>query len=115
MLPGRWTGASGSGVYSKYRAVPTEVDGVRFASKKEAKRYQELKLLERAGKIRDLKLQPRYVITLNDIKICTYVGDFQYREGDVLVLEDVKGVKTDTYRIKKKLVLAVYNLEIREV
>ena len=102
-------------MYSKYRAVPTEVDGVRFASKKEAKRYQELKLLERAGKIRDLQLQPRYPITLNDIKICTYVGDFQYREGDRFVLEDVKGVKTDTYRIKKKLVLAVYGLEIQEV
>lgn len=105
---------SGCGVLSKYGAVRTEVDGVVFASKREAKRYQELRLLERAGQIEQLELQPRYPIAINDVKICTYVGDFQYRERGAFVLEDVKGMKTPAYNIKKKLVKAIYQIDIRE-
>ena len=107
--------AYGCGELSKYGAIRTEVDGVTFASKKEAKRYQELRLLERAGQIEELQLQPRYPIAINDVKICTYVGDFQYRERGAFVLEDVKGVKTPTYNIKKKLVKAIYQIDIREI
>lgn len=99
---------------SKYRAVPTFVDGIRFASKAEAKRYQELKLLERAGEISRLELQPRYDITINGTKVCTYVGDFRYFTKDKQVLEDVKGVKTPVYRIKRKLLSALYNVEVLE-
>jgi dsDNA-binding SOS-regulon protein len=65
---------------SKYGAVRTEVDGISFASKKEARRYSELKLLERAGEIADLQLQPRFPLTVNGVRVCTYVADFQYRD-----------------------------------
>lgn len=102
---------------SKYRNVKTEVDGITFASKAEAKRYSELKLLERAGKIKELHLQPRYPLTVEGEKICTYVGDFLYRDpltGNY-VLEDVKGVRTAAYNIKRKLVKAIYKIDIVEV
>jgi hypothetical protein len=81
----------------KYKAVPTVVDGIRFASKKEAKRYQELKLLVRANEIKDLLLQPRFSLTVDGIFICTYVGDFQYTEGNEVFVEDCKGFKTPAY------------------
>jgi hypothetical protein len=103
-------------VRSKYRAIRTEVDGKVFASKKEAKRYAELKLLLKAGAIRELFLQPKFPVTVNDIQVFTYVADFQYMEADgALVVEDVKGVKTPMYRLKKKCVEAQYGIEIREV
>ena len=100
--------------YSKFKAVPTEVDGIRFASKKEAKRYQELKLLERAGEISRLELQPRYDITINGVKVCTYVADFRYFGKAKQIVEDCKGFKTPLYRLKSKLVRALYNVEILE-
>lgn len=124
---------------SKYGAVKTEVDGIVFASKKEAKRYQELKLLERAGEIRGLQLQPRFelraALTLADIGrerdpalIGHYVGDFTFEErlvpkgGPVglrrewrRIVEDVKGFKTPLYRFKKKFVEAQYGIQVREV
>ena len=99
---------------NKYHAQKTEVDGIWFASKKEANRYIELRLLERAGEISDLKLQPRFPIVMNGIKVCTYIADFQYIDKGKVVTEDVKGVKTPTYKIKKKLVKAVYNIDILE-
>ena len=117
---------------SKYKAVKTTIDGITFDSKKEAKRYTELKLLEKAGHITHLELQPEYQITINGAKICTYKADFRYftvraesnersynskgewqtptmtgdKEG--MVLEDVKGFKTPIYRLKKRLVEASY-------
>jgi hypothetical protein len=94
--------------------VKTIVDGITFASKKEAKRYTELKLLERAGEISRLELQPRYDITINGVKICTYVADFRYFSKAKLVVEDCKGYLTPVYRIKRKLVMALYNVEILE-
>jgi hypothetical protein len=104
---------------SKYRAVPTIVDNVRFASKREAARYGELKILEKSGLIGNLQLQPKLRLNVNGKAICTYVGDFSYQEHFVgvsrKVLEDVKGVKTPVYRLKKKLVEAIYGIEIREV
>ena len=80
----------------------------------------ELKLLEKAGKINTLSLQPRFKIKVQDQLICTYVGDFYYwkRDGELYgkwVLEDVKGVKTDVYRIKKKLMKACFGIEIKEI
>jgi hypothetical protein len=93
---------------SKYRAVKTTVDGIVFASKREAKRYGELKLLERGGYIRKLELQPAYLIEINGFKICKYIADFRYFEGARRVVEDVKGVRTREYRIKRKLVEALY-------
>jgi hypothetical protein len=109
----------------KYGAKPTVVDGVRFASKREAARYQELRLLERAGEISSLLLQPKYGLypyrfassgNTNLGKVGDYVGDFQYRTKDgETVVEDVKGVKLPIYRLKKKWVEASYGIQIREV
>jgi len=115
--------------YSKYRAVPTEIDGVRFASKKEAKRYQELRLLERAGHVRDLQLQPSWTFSVagNAVLIRSegfpngrklkYQADFQYfdvKAGKVTV-EDVKGMRTDVYKIKRALMEACHGIIVREV
>lgn len=97
----------------KYNNEPTEVDGLRFASKKEARRYGELLILERAKKITELKLQPRFPIIIDGIKVCTYVADFSYQDteqlhGGGVVVEDVKGVRTAMYKLKKKLFEASY-------
>lgn len=98
----------------KYRAKRTEVDGITFASRMEAQRYTELRALEQAGEISGLELQPRYDLVVNGVKIGRYVADFRYREDGRLVVEDVKGVKTALYRLKKKLVRALYGIEVRE-
>ena len=60
----------------KFRNVPTSVGDVLFDSKREAARYQELRLLERAGEITALRVQPRYPLAVNGVPICAYVGDF---------------------------------------
>ena len=75
----------------KYHAVATVVDGIRFASKLEAARYRDLRLLLKAGEITDLELQPRYPIVVNGQSVCTYVADARYRTRDgALVVEDTK-------------------------
>lgn len=96
---------------SKYNAVPTIVDNVRFASKREAKRYSELKLL----KVKALVLQPEYELVVNGVLICKYRADFAYDGEGIKIVEDVKGFKTTAYRLKKKLMKALHNIEIREV
>ncbi len=99
---------------NKYGNKPTTIDGVRFASKKEAKRYGQLLLLQRAGEIAGLKLQPRYPLMVNGEKVCVYVGDFEYTDGRSLefVTEDAKGVKTPEFKLKAKLFRALYGREI---
>ena len=99
----------------KYKAIRTEVDGIMFASKKEARRYQDLKLLHKAGIISQLKLQPVYPFILNEKVMFKYIADFEYIEGKNVVVEDVKGMKTPMYRLKKKLIEAMYPFEISEV
>lgn len=102
---------------TKYNAIPTHVDGLRFASKREAKRYNELKLMERGGEIIGLEIQPKFPLIVNKQKLGSYIGDFRYRDtatGD-LIVEDVKGVATPVYRLKKKLIKALYGVEIVEV
>lgn len=99
---------------NKYKNKPTHIDGIRFASKAEARRYQELKFLERGGEINGLKLQPRYPLEMNGEKICTYVADFEYRERyDELITEDVKGVQTPAFKLKAKMFKAQYGREVR--
>lgn len=101
---------------NKYKAKRTVVDGISFASKAEARRYTQLLLLQRAGAIEELELQPRLLLVVAKIKIGTYVGDFRYRDmvtGD-MILEDVKGVLTPVYRIKKRLVKALHGIDILE-
>ena len=112
---------------SKYGAIKTEVDGIVFASKAEARRYAELRLLEKAKEIYDLELQPKFpiyvarpgqaTVTRATKPVCTYIADFRYRRGPtgVLTIEDVKGMKTPVYRLKKKLVEAQYGIQIQEI
>jgi hypothetical protein len=100
------------GKVSKYRNVRTE----GFASKKEAARYKELLLLEKAGEISDIHTQVRFKLDVNNEHICDYVADFTYLKRDARwrTVEDCKGFKTPIYRIKKKLMKAVYGIEITE-
>ena len=102
---------------SKYGAKPTIVDGIRFSSQAEARRYGHLKMLERAGTIHDLELQPRFPLIVNHVKVATYVADFRYRffGVSVPVVEDVKGVQTPVYKLKKKMLLAQDGIIITEV
>lgn len=108
---------------NKYRAIRTAVDGHSFASKAEARRYGELRLLERAKKICQLRLQRNFPLIVNQHLVCTYRADFDYLEHQprnavlqwVPIVEDCKGVRTKEYIIKCKLMKAVYGIEIREV
>ena len=96
---------------SKYGSRKTIVDGISFDSKREANRYCELKLLEKCGKIKDLKLQHKFELQPpfskngKTIRAITYVADFTYfdLEKTKNVVEDVKGYKTDVYQLKKKM------------
>lgn len=99
----------------KFGAVAVTVDGHRFPSKAEAAHYRVLKARAKAGEIVALELQPRYPLVVNGEKVGTYVADFRYFEGDKLVVVDVKGVLTPVYRLKKKLVKALYGIDILEV
>ena len=85
-----------------------------YDSKKEAKRAQELSLLQRTGAITGLVHHPRYRLDIGSVHICVYESDFQYVENGQVVVEDVKGVKTPVYRIKKKLMKAIYKIDIKE-
>ena len=102
---------------TKYRAIKTVVDGITFDSKKEAKRYSELKMMEKAGIIATLRLQPEFKCMVNGKKVCTYKADFEYLmvdeegpDGQIgyYIVEDVKGFKTPVYKLKKKLVEALF-------
>lgn len=93
------------------------VDGHHFASKAEARRYGALRLLERAGVISGLTLQPEYKIVHHGELLTTYRADFAYVSDGVRIVEDVKSpaTKTPVYRLKKKLVKAFLGVEIVEV
>lgn len=100
----------------KYGAKRTVVDGISFASQAEAERYCQLKLLEKIGEVRDLRLQPRFDLVVNEMKICTYVADSEYRDSrGVLHVEDVKGMRTDVYQLKRKLFEALYGIKVTEI
>lgn len=106
--------------YRKYGNVKTDVDGYTFASKSEARRYGELALMQKAGEIANLYVQPRFTIYVEDVKVCVYIGDFSYadlRHDGRFVVEDVKSsaTRTASYRLKKKLLRATHGIEIFEV
>jgi hypothetical protein len=101
---------------SKYHNRKIDIDGVTFDSKREANRYLELKFLQAAGEIQDLILQPSFELRVDGGKVVgKYFADFKYRVGMKVVIEDAKGVRTDVYRLKKKIVEAVYGIKIVEV
>ena len=62
----------------KYNNIITEIDGIKFHSRKEANRYTELKMMIRAGEITQLELQKQFKIEINGLKVCTYICDFYY-------------------------------------
>lgn len=97
----------------KYRNSPMRIGERRFDSKAEAKRYQDLVLLEHARTITGLKLQPRFLLCVNGFHICDYVGDFEYYEHGARVIEDVKGFATREFKIKQRLMKAVLGIEVR--
>lgn len=100
----------------KYRAIPTEWNGIKFSSKAEARRAAELDILRRHGSIGPVEYQPRYAIAVNGVKICDYVADFAYfTKAGVQVVEDVKGFRTPVYKLKKKLFEAIYKTKLTEV
>jgi len=104
----------------KYGNIKTVVDGIVFDSKKEAKRYGELKLLEKAGKIYLLVLQPEYIIAapcvINGRKMAArkYRADFSYIQDGKEVTEDCKGMKTDMYKLKRHLMKSIHGIDILE-
>jgi hypothetical protein len=122
---------------NKYRAKKCYVGNMVFDSQKEMYRYQELSLLERAGKISNLKRQVKFTLIpaqyesferISNItgkrlkdgkrvieKECSYVADFVYEENGETIVEDVKGCKTKDYIIKRKLMLYVHGVRLREV
>lgn len=120
---------------NKYSNKKVEVDGIIFDSKREAKRYQELLLLEKAGAITNLQRQVKYVLIPTQRepdtvgarggihkgevieKECAYYADFVYfdREKQEMVVEDTKGMKTTEYIIKRKMMLYRHGIRIKEV
>lgn len=123
---------------SKYHAQNVTVGGIQFDSKKEATRYSELVLLERAGRIQNLQRQVKFVLIPAQREFCneiytkgkkkgcfkpgkllekelSYVADFVYTEDGKQVVEDTKGFKTKDYIIKRKLMLWVHGIRIKEV
>lgn len=123
---------------NKYGNRKTVVNGIEFDSRKEAVRYQELRLLERAGKISGLRLQEKFILIPSQReastevyksgpkkgrrkpgklleKECSYIADFCYTENGEIVVEDTKGFRTEAYKIKRKLMLERYGIRIREI
>lgn len=105
---------------SKYHAKKTTVDGITFDSRREADRYLVLKSMEEDGAIEDLRRQVRYeLVPASDVdgkhyRPVFYVADFVYVEDGKEVVEDVKGMRTDTYRLKSKLFARRYGKAIKE-
>lgn len=117
---------------SKYKSKKIEVDGLTFDSRKEYYRWCELCQLERVGKITDLQRQVKYILipkqyepstankngTVKRGKMiereCSYMADFVYTENGNVVVEDVKGFRTTDYKIKRKLMLHVHGIRIKE-
>lgn len=123
---------------SKYGSRKQTVSGTTFDSRKEARRFQELRLLEQSGKIFDLRMQVKYQLIPPQRapsfevyksgpnkgrgkpgklleKECAYIADFVYVQDGETVVEDSKGYRTDVYIIKRKLMLERYGIQIREV
>ncbi len=109
---------------TKYHSTPTERVGIRFDSQKEARRYDELLVMLRAGIITDLRLQPQFTLqesyvteTGERIRAIRYTADFSYRFGGKLVVEDVKSSATRTkeYLRNRKFMRSKFGIDISEI
>ena len=107
---------------SKYHSKKAVVNGIEFDSRKEARRYSDLVLLERAGMITDLQRQVKFELIPSqriDGKVVersvTYVADFLYKQHGKTVVEDTKGFKTKDYIIKRKLMLYIHGIRVKEI
>lgn len=102
---------------NKYRNRRVTIDGLKFDSVKEGKRWRQLTILERSGVINALRRQVRIPLIVNDVLVCTYVADFTYTdETGRKVYEDAKGYRTREYRTKAKLFAALHpGFSINEV
>jgi hypothetical protein len=102
-------------VARKYRNQPITLDGISFPSKKEAARWIELRLLQKAGLISELRRQVKYDLAVNGVKICAYWADFVYISDGLVVVEDVKSeaTKTPVFKLKSKLMKALMGIDVR--
>ena len=109
---------------TKYHSRKVTVDGITFDSVREARRYRELSLLQRAGEISDLRTQVKYTLIPAQKKpsggterAVTYTADFVYTDNRTgrETVEDAKGMKTQQYIIRRKLMLYIYGIEVIEV
>lgn len=107
--------------YSKYRAFKTTVGGITFDSGLEAKRYTQLKILETAGTIKNVQIQPKFNLMDSfkyngeTIRAIIYIADFMYEEDGKIIVEDVKGIRTKDYIIKSKLFIKKYIIDQKDV
>lgn len=101
---------------NKFNAVRQVFEGLRFDSKKELECWQYLKARLRAGEITLLERQVKFELfahsTTGPVKVCTYIADFRFREGDRTVVADAKGVKTALFNLKSKLMKACHGIEV---
>lgn len=103
---------------NKYRAKKTTVDGLTFDSKREASLYFTFKAMEKAGRIANLRRQPKYILTVNGIQIAIYKPDFDYVENGALHVVDVKSEPTAKKRdfvLIKKLMAAIHGIEVEVI
>ena len=96
----------------KFRAIPTELDGIKFASRKEARRYRELRLLEKSGELLFFLRQVPFHLPANVKYVCDFLC---FWKDETVTVEDVKGIKMPMYVLKKKQVEAIYPIKIMEV
>ncbi len=106
------------GKYNKYNAKKTEFMGYKFDSKWEAERYGQLSSMALAGVVKDLQRQVKYEIVVNNYKICNYIADFVYilvheNGKEEKIVEDAKGVQTTDFKLKMKLVKALFDIDIK--
>ena len=93
---------------NKFSARAVEVDGIKYPSKAEANRHQQLKLMERARAIRALAHQPKFPLVVGGVTVGVYTADFVYFDGGRQVVEDVKGIVTEAASLRMRLFMALH-------
>ena len=105
---------------NKFGAISTTVNGIKFSSLGESRRYKALTTLALVGEISDLKLQQAFILAPSVLingrrrPAMKYIADFTYLEQGALIVEDFKGVRTPVYVLKRHLMMAIHGIQIRE-